>query len=48
MKRVFAATFVAVLLTVVAMQGQAGGWIRLFDGKTLSQWTPVGTPTGKW
>jgi hypothetical protein len=47
MKRVFAATFVSVLLIVVAVQGQAGGWVRLFDGKTLSQWTPVGNANWK-
>jgi 3-keto-disaccharide hydrolase len=47
MKRVFAATFVSVLLAVVAVQGQAGGWVRLFDGKTLSQWTPVGNANWK-
>jgi hypothetical protein len=47
MKRVFAATFVSVLLTVVAVQGQAGGWVRLFDGKTLTQWTPVGNANWK-
>ena len=47
MRRVFAATFVSVLLTVVAVQGQAGGWVRLFDGKTLSQWTPVGNANWK-
>jgi hypothetical protein len=47
MKRVFAATFVSVLLTVVAVQGQAGGWVRLFDGNTLSQWTPVGNANWK-
>lgn len=47
MKRVFAATFVSVLLAVVAVQGQAGGWVRLFDGKTLSQWTPLGNANWK-
>jgi len=47
MKRVFAATFVSVLLAVVAVQGQEGGWVRLFDGKTLSQWTPVGNANWK-
>jgi hypothetical protein len=49
MKRVFAATCVAVLLAVVAAQGQegGGGWVRLFDGKTLGQWTPVGNANWK-
>jgi hypothetical protein len=47
MKRAFAATFVSVLLAVVAVQGQEGGWVRLFDGKTLSQWTPVGNANWK-
>ena len=47
MKRVLAATFVSVLLAVVAVQGQEGGWVRLFDGKTLSQWTPVGNANWK-
>ena len=47
MKRVFAATFVSVFLAVVAVYGQAGGWVRLFDGKTLSQWTPVGNANWK-
>jgi hypothetical protein len=47
MKRVFAATFVTVLLAAVAAQGQTGGWVRLFDGKTLTQWTPVGNANWK-
>jgi hypothetical protein len=47
MKRVWAATFVSVLLAVVAVQGQEGGWVRLFDGKTLSQWMPVGNANWK-
>jgi len=47
MKRVFAATCVSVLLAVVAVQGQEGGWVRLFDGKTLSQWTPLGNANWK-
>jgi Domain of Unknown Function (DUF1080) len=47
MKRVFAATLVSVLLAIVAVQGQEGGWVRLFDGKTLSQWTPVGNANWK-
>ena len=47
MKRVLAATFVSVLLAVVAVQGQEGGWVRLFDGKTLGQWTPVGNANWK-
>ena len=47
MKRVLAATFVSVLLAVVAVQGQEGGWVRLFDGKTLTAWTPVGNANWK-
>ena len=49
MKRVFAAVFVTVFLAVVAVQGQegGGGWVRLFDGKTLGQWTPVGNANWK-
>jgi 3-keto-disaccharide hydrolase len=49
MKRVFVAVFVTVFLAVVAVQGQegGGGWVRLFDGKTLGQWTPVGNANWK-
>ena len=29
------------------LQGQAGGWVTLFDGTNLNQWTPVGMANWK-
>jgi len=52
MKRVstVAAAFVVLALSGIGtapLQGQAGGWVTLFDGSSLNQWTPVGTANWK-
>ena len=47
MKRATVATALVLLILsgieTAPLQGQAaGGWVTLFDGTSLNQWTPVG------
>jgi hypothetical protein len=42
MKRVFAAVALILLAVVVAAAQDGGGWVKVFNGKNLDGWTPVG------
>jgi hypothetical protein len=47
---VFVVGLVALALPQAPQQAaaQGAGWVTLFDGKNLDNWSPIGTAIGSW